>query len=91
MNVRVKWSLARAKAKLRRWERQVDKETVESLREYGAVAATAMVKCTPPAHRGTTPTKALAALKQRIKDDISKYLYSQTKRKPMVLPIVMYV
>lgn len=29
--------------------------------------------------------------KQRIKDDISKYLYSQTKRKPMVLPIVMYV
>lgn len=69
MNVRVKWSLARAKAKLRRWERQVDKETVESLREYGAVAATAMVKCTPPAHRGTTPTKALAALKQRIKAD----------------------
>jgi ribonuclease J len=30
-------------------------------------------------------------LKQRIKDDVSKYLYSQTKRKPMVLPIVMYV
>ena len=30
-------------------------------------------------------------LKQRIKDDVSKYLYTQTKRKPMVLPIVMYV
>ena len=30
-------------------------------------------------------------LKQRIKDDVAKYLYSKTKRKPMVLPIVMYV
>ena len=69
MNVRVKWSLARAKAKLRRWERQVDKETVESLREYGAVAATAMVKCTPPSHKGTTPARALSNLKARIQRD----------------------
>ena len=30
-------------------------------------------------------------VKQRIKDEVSKFLYSQTKRKPMVLPIVMYV
>lgn len=69
MNIRVKWSLARAKAKLRRWERQVDKETVESLREYGAVAATAMVKCTPPSHKGTTPARALSNLKARIQRD----------------------
>ena len=34
---------------------------------------------------------AVPEFKQRIKDDVSKYLYSQTKRKPMVLPIVMYV
>ena len=37
------------------------------------------------------PRADRAQVKQRIKDDISKYLYSQTKRKPMVLPIVMYV
>ena len=30
-------------------------------------------------------------IKQRVKDDVSKYLYTQTKRKPMVLPIIMYV
>ena len=31
------------------------------------------------------------ALKTAIKDDISKYLYSKTKRKPMVLPVIMNV
>ena len=30
-------------------------------------------------------------IKQRVKDEVSKYLYTQTKRKPMVLPIIMYV
>lgn len=69
MNVRVKWSLARAKAKLRRWERRVDKETLEDLKLYGETAARAMIKCTPPSHKGTTPTKALKALKARIRKD----------------------
>ncbi len=32
-----------------------------------------------------------AQIKQQVKDVISKYLYSQTKRKPMVLPIIMYM
>ena len=32
-----------------------------------------------------------SAIKQQVKDVISKYLYSQTKRKPMVLPIIMYM
>ena len=32
-----------------------------------------------------------AQIKQHVKDVISKYLYSQTKRKPMVLPIIMYM
>ena len=31
------------------------------------------------------------ALKTRVKDDLSKYLYSKTKRRPMVLPIIMNV
>ena len=30
-------------------------------------------------------------IKQVLKDNISKYLYSKTKRKPMVLPIIMYM
>ena len=28
-------------------------------------------------------------LKNRVKDDLSKFLYAQTKRKPMILPIIM--
>lgn len=31
------------------------------------------------------------SLKTKVKDDLSKYLYSKTKRKPMVLPIIMNV
>ena len=28
-------------------------------------------------------------LKYKVKDDLSKFIYSQTKRKPMILPIIM--
>ena len=31
------------------------------------------------------------ALKTKIKDDVSRYLYSKTKRRPMILPIIMNV
>jgi ribonuclease J len=31
------------------------------------------------------------ALKTKIKDDVSKFIYSKTKRRPMVLPIIMNV
>ena len=30
-------------------------------------------------------------LKTRVRDDISRFLYSKTKRRPMVLPVIMYV
>ena len=30
-------------------------------------------------------------IKQRVKDDVSKFLYSRTKRKPMILPIITYM
>lgn len=69
MGISVKWSLARAKAKLRQWERRVDRETVESLEAYGANAARAMIKCTPPSHAKTTPATALRKLKERIRED----------------------
>ena len=32
-----------------------------------------------------------AELKTRVKDELSKFLYSKTKRRPMVLPIIMYM
>ena len=37
--------------------------------------------------RGRTIDRA--RLKNRIRDDLAKYLYAQTKRRPMILPIVM--
>ena len=30
-------------------------------------------------------------IKQRVKDEVSKYLYNKTKRKPMILPIITYM
>jgi len=30
-------------------------------------------------------------LKKRVKDDLTKYLYAKTKRKPMILPVIMNV
>jgi len=32
-----------------------------------------------------------AHLKNRVKDELSRYLYAKTKRKPMILPIIMDV
>ena len=32
-----------------------------------------------------------AALKKRIKDDLTRFLYAKTKRKPMILPVIMDV
>ena len=35
--------------------------------------------------------KDRVALKSKVKDDISKFLYAKTKRRPMVLPIIMNI
>mgnify|MGYP004509782547 FL=1 len=37
------------------------------------------------------PRADRSQIKQKVKDELSKFLYSKTKRRPMVLPIVMYV
>jgi ribonuclease J len=31
------------------------------------------------------------AIKNRVKDDLSKFIYQQTKRRPMILPVIMHV
>jgi ribonuclease J len=31
------------------------------------------------------------ALKKRVKDDMTRFLYAKTKRKPMILPVIMDV
>jgi ribonuclease J len=43
--------------------------------------------------RGTLEDGVLewTEIKQNIKDDLSKYLYTRTKRKPMILPVIMNV
>ena len=30
-------------------------------------------------------------MKKRVKDDLTRFLYAKTKRKPMVLPVIMTV
>ena len=50
----------------------------------------------PPGHgrRSTTPgdhISEIALLKTQIKDGVSRYLYEQTKRRPMVFPVVVEV
>ncbi|MDP4106423.1 MAG: hypothetical protein Q8935_15920, partial [Bacillota bacterium] len=32
-----------------------------------------------------------SSLKQDIRDDLNRYLYEKTKRRPMILPIIMEV
>ena len=40
--------------------------------------------------RATTSARS-ALLKSQIKDGVSRYLYEQTKRRPMVFPVVVEV
>jgi ribonuclease J len=37
------------------------------------------------------PTFDWASLKQNVRDDLNRYLYEKTKRRPMILPIIMEV
>ena len=62
------------------------RESEELMDEVRAVAAQAIEDCL--ARRDTVDRMEL---KTCVKDALSKYLYSKTKRKPMVLPVLMNV
>lgn len=69
MKITAKVDVRRLKTKLRRWERCVDKATLEDLKLYGQTAAKAMMKCTPPGNMKRTPGQAIKGLKERIRED----------------------
>ncbi len=60
------------------------RESEELMDEVRQIAAGAIEKALT--HRGKVDRMEL---KNCVKDDISKFLYSKTKRKPMVLPVIM--
>lgn len=59
----------RMRAKIRQWERQVEAEQLEAVREYGAEAARQMVKCTPPGNAKQAVGTSLKKLRERIQRD----------------------
>jgi ribonuclease J len=62
------------------------RESEELMDEVRAIAMEAIENCL--AQGGKVDRMHL---KTCVKDDLSKYLYSKTKRKPMVLPVIMNV
>ncbi len=60
------------------------RESEELMDEVKQIAAEAIERCM---NKSESLDRML--LKTTIKDDISKFLYSKTKRKPMVLPVIM--
>ncbi len=62
------------------------RESEELIEEVRAIAAEAIEKCL-----GGRQAIDRMHLKNCVKDDLSKFLYAKTKRKPMVLPVIMNV
>lgn len=62
------------------------RESEELMEEVRAIAAEAIEKCIDSGQAADR-----MHLKNCVKDDLSKFLYSKTKRKPMVLPVIMNV
>lgn len=61
------------------------RESEALMEEARNIAYDALVQCLD---NGITEWNQL---KNKVRDDLSKYLYAQTKRKPMILPIIMNV
>ncbi len=62
------------------------RESEELMDEVRVIAAAAIERCL----KGGQSADRIN-LKNSVKDDLSKFLYSKTKRKPMVLPVIMNV
>ena len=62
------------------------RESEELMDEVRSIAAEAISKCLDD---GAGVDRM--HLKNCVKDDLSKYLYAKTKRKPMVLPVIINV
>ena len=62
------------------------RESEELMDEVRAIAAEAIEKCLESGNKVDR-----MHLKTCVKDDLSKFLYAKTKRKPMVLPVIMNV
>ncbi len=60
------------------------RESEELMDEVRQIACDAINRCLEKKDRVDR-----SELKTAVKDDLSKYLYSKTKRKPMVLPVIM--
>ncbi len=60
------------------------RESEELMEEVRQIAADAINRCLD---RGANSDRM--ALKTALKDDLTKFLYTKTKRKPMVLPVIM--
>ena len=62
------------------------RENEELIDEIREIAAESLCRCLDRSRR---PDRI--ELKNCLKDDLTKYLYSRTKRKPMILPVIMDV
>ena len=61
------------------------REAEELMEEVRAIASDAIESCFD------TNNLDWNHIKSRVKDDLTKYLYAKTKRKPMILPVIMNV
>lgn len=61
------------------------RESEELMEEVKRVAYEAIVSCLDGKYADRTH------IKTKIKDEVSRYIYAKTKRKPMILPVVMNV
>ena len=62
------------------------REAEDLMDEVKAIATEAMIDCLD-----SQETYDRMQLKTRVKDELSRFLYQKTKRKPMVLPVIMNV
>lgn len=69
MKLTSKWTLSRAKSRLRKWMHDVSEEEKASLTAYAQDFTRMAVKFTPPGNNRISPGKALRNLKERIRRD----------------------